>query len=159
FIWTLVHEIWICITCAVLYSNLVAFIVVAKYAHIKQQSLTYSIEDLLVRMGQSNRSKYQSIVHQQMILRASVQYSGFHQELSKYNSFWTVYLTIIFALYLVLISFFIYIIIYLQITDYLKATYTMVSSAHVNFLLILIYFCAAIVRRSERFSRKFHCAI
>ena len=45
--WTLVFGFWIYIVCTVIYGNLTAFIVVAKYLHIKQKSITVSLKGIL----------------------------------------------------------------------------------------------------------------
>ena len=130
--WTAVMVYWIYAMSALLYTNLIPFIVVAKYLHIKQQAIAGSLENSLgqlcrgggvLRGGLASNHQLQL---NRSFLEASTRYAHLQDELEEYGRFWRPYLTFIFVLYVLLIGFILFILL---LTDFLllgKATYGIV---------------------------------
>ena len=143
----------------VLYTNLVFFIVICKYIHIKQQSNAKSIRQCLTQM-QQNRYKASvwnkngsTLWHR--FIDQNIRYTCLIDELHDYNQFWTNYLTFIFIFNVALIGLILYIIIVTNIMFLVKFTYAIVLYVNCSILLVIIYYGGRIVLQNSTLSNNF----
>lgn len=142
-----------------LYTNLVTFIIVSKYIHIKQKSIAHSIELCLAQL-QLNRSRSNlwrryggSLWH--CFIAHNVRYTHLQDELQDYNRFWRSYLTFIFVLYVLLIGFILYIVALSSIITLVKFTYGIVLYVNVTILCVIILYGGKVVLQNVRLSIRF----
>lgn len=156
FTWTIIENYWIYVVCTVIYGNLTAFIVVAKYLNIKQKSLAVSVETLFIQLLYSKRvNRLQSVVLMGKFMTANTHYSHLYNEMLDYHSFWVVFVSVIFVFYVLLISFIIYIAIFSTIATYVKGIYCLIFYFHVVLLSAIIYYTGGMVQRNGRLAVKF----
>lgn len=158
-IWTIILVYWIYSISALLYSNLIAFVIVAKYLHIKQTSIASCIMKSLLQLQQCQSKVAMWNRHgTTMILRFmehNIRYNHLQDELQDYNRFWKTYITFIFVIYVVLIGFILFIIMLSQFFTLGKFTYAIVLYVNGSILIAIIYYGGQIVTTHESLSRSY----
>ena len=140
------------------YGNLAAFIVVAKYIQIKQNSIANSIQKYLLQIIKCNRFKdsalwkRKSLLQWQHFMRHNIRYTHLQDELQDYNHFWTTYLSYAFFFYALLIALLIYIIFESNTEFYFKITLVIVLHVHLVLLYAIISISGSIVKRNSQLS-------
>ncbi len=153
--WTVITDYWIYIVCTVIYGNLTAFIVVAKYLNIKQKSIATSIETHFSKLLYSKQVNRMQPMLFAKLMTFNIRYSHLYDELFDYHRFWVVFVSVIFVFYILLISFIIYIAIFSTIAIYVKIIYYLIFYFHVVLLSAIIYYAGGMVRRNGRLAIKF----
>lgn len=151
--WTIILDFWVYVAVNTIVSNLIAFIVVSKYVHIKQKSICVKIEKCLLQFKSNYVFKHNSKIWNKFI-KLNKKFSHFQDELSDYNYFWTTYISIVFVFYVMIISFTIYISIFSGIALYVKIIYAAALAAHIILLGAIIYYAGGVVKRNENIAKK-----
>lgn len=161
--WTIILVYWIYAISALLYTNLIAFIVVAKYLHIKQQSISSCIERCLTQL-QLCRSKV-ALWNRHgttMILRfmeQNIRFNHLQDELQDYNRFWKTYITFVFVIYVLLIGLIFFIILLTEFLTLGKLTYGIVLYVNGSILIAITYYGGRIVTTHQSFSRYYTASL
>lgn len=152
--WTLVADLWIYITCSVLFGNLLAFMVIARYINLKQKRLAISIRRSFLQLKSSKFTPYNSGIWQNFII-LNVRYTHLQDEIGDYNRFWSYYLTFIFCFFILIISYILYILIFSEIVVFLKILYLYGLFNHLALLSGIIYNCGSVVLSNSKLSISF----
>lgn len=146
----------VCI-CTVIYGNLVAFTVVARYLVLKQMTIARQLTNCLLQLGSNQVSRLGAAsVLWDRLIPFSTHHAHLYKELYDYcDGLWSSYLSFVFAFYIIIISFLLYIVLLSGMAFYFKGIMLMGLVAHVGLLVVIIANCGSLVKRNERLARRF----
>lgn len=167
-LWTVIFNFWAVNMCTIIYDNLIAFIVVAKYLLIKQRSLVRRMAATLgallkeLNLPSSKHPQTKSIFSSGTWLRLQVlnlAYSHLFDELTQYNHFWRSYLSYIFVFYVMIIIFMLFIVFLSSIVLYIKIIYALALLVHIALLALVILFCGSVVAVNGHLAKRFYSSL
>ena len=143
-----------------IYSNLVAFIVVSAFINIKQKSIALKFKQCFDDMRANQHLKQARFAKiWRKFMNQNIHFSHLQDELQDYNHFWSSYLSFVFVFYILLIAFILFMCLFGQADTYLNAVFGLILNYHICILFTLIYFCGSIVLRNTKLSTDFIQAI
>lgn len=162
-------SLWICLETGSNYSLLLSFALVARYVQLKHrqtsQRLILAYDALTAKKNSQTMEKDQKsqdfflFSDQHKILnlqykKAARQYNSVYRELEEYNRFWSFYLTNVFAFYILILSFVVYVVLFTTTTWYLNICYSLVFVNHAINMGAVIDVCRRIVQQNDRLATK-----
>lgn len=147
-IWTLILDVWVSLAVNTIFSNLIVFLVVTNYIHIKQKNICNKMKHCLMSLKANRCNGKLSSIAWSQFLDATRAFSHLQDELKDYHRFFCSYVSFVFVFYVLIISFIIYISLFSGIALYVKIIFAAAFVAHVLLLAIIIFYCGGVVYRN-----------
>lgn len=143
----------------VIYSNLIAFIVVVKYIQVKQKSILHALWTNLHHLLGRSMFRLSEISLLVSSMAQTTRYIHLQEEMLDYNRFWSSYLSFVYMFFVLLISFILHISLFSAISLYINITFALAFAFHILCLSVVNHYCGSIVLRSTRLATQYTSAL